>query len=113
MFAARWRQRAKPRSESARRSRVYRPQVEVLEDRRLLSGYTVNDPGLTGDGDVSDGICDTGNADAGFTGKCTLLAAAATVNHDGGGTITLGVDVPYEADFGVSVTIDGGGFSTG
>ena len=95
MFAARWRQRAKPRSESARRSRVYRPQVEVLEDRRLLSGYTVNDPGLTGDGDVSDGICDTGNGStACIVAKFKHIMATGTVGAGvGAGTGNKAVGV--------------------
>ena len=43
----------------------------VQADRIL----TVNSTGDDEDGDISDGICDTGNARRGFTGSCTLRAA--------------------------------------
>lgn len=41
---------------------------------------TVNSPLDLSDGNVNDGICDTGNATIGFTGICTLRAAIQTAN---------------------------------
>ena len=40
--------------------------------------FTVNQPFDTEDGDLADGICDTGNGTDGFTGVCTLRAALVT-----------------------------------
>lgn len=42
--------------------------------------FTVNSPLDLSDGNVNDGVCDTGNATIGFTGICTLRAAIQTAN---------------------------------
>jgi parallel beta-helix repeat protein len=52
----------------------------VLEERRLLATFTVNSLGSEPDGDLTDGRCDTGNAQKGFTGLCTLTAALQNSN---------------------------------
>lgn len=59
--------------------------MEALENRRMLATITVNSSdGSARDGDPSDSVCDTGNADSGFTGICTLRAAAAHANSSPG-----------------------------
>jgi hypothetical protein len=47
------------------------------------NSFVVNDSGNDNDGDVTDGICDTGNKIAGYTGRCTLAAAIEQANYNG------------------------------
>lgn len=56
-----------------------------LRERESFGGNEVNVPTDQPDGDVMDGICDTGNATIGYTGLCTLRALIQTVNATGGG----------------------------
>ncbi len=96
--------------------------VELHADSVLLQqsqnaiggGFVVNNSGNAGDGDVTDGICDTGNHVAGFTGICTLNAAiqqanfnnvATTITFDPSVvTITPGNVLPNVT---VPITVDG------
>jgi len=86
-----------------------------LEDRRLLAGFTVNSLGDQSDGDLADGICDTGNAQNGFTGLRTLRAALEnaeltaaldTISFQLSGTINVNSFLPLAA-LRAPVTIDG------
>ncbi|NUL81804.1 MAG: hypothetical protein HUU60_03655 [Armatimonadetes bacterium] len=47
---------------------------------RTMATFTVNLLLDLPDGDITDGICDTGNATSGFTGVCTLRAAIMQIN---------------------------------
>lgn len=62
----------------SKRSSSHRLFMEQLESRRMLATIIVNSSdGAANDGDSSDGRCDTGNVTVGFTGVCTLRAAAS------------------------------------
>jgi CSLREA domain-containing protein len=74
------------------------PELAVLADDRptpalvfeaLLGGSLVNTTADAADGDVQDGMCDTGSA-PNFTGLCTLRAAIQTHNAFGGGITFAG-----------------------
>jgi CSLREA domain-containing protein/uncharacterized repeat protein (TIGR01451 family) len=63
----------------------------------LRATFTVNTTIDDGDGDTDDGICDTGNADDGFTGLCTLRAAWQTADASAGADVIafdLGAGIP-------------------
>jgi CSLREA domain-containing protein len=91
-----WRNGTRPQSRSSLKHRkrscpFFRPLLEELEKRTLLSTYVVNSIGDAPDGDVTDGIADTGDAKNGYTGICTLRAAILQANYDGGGTILFSI----------------------
>jgi hypothetical protein len=85
-------------------------------DGPCTATFTVNNAGDVDDGDVSDGLCDTGTAMSGHTGVCTLRAAITQANwltgHDtiafglgsGARTIAPTDSLPVITD---SVAIDG------
>ncbi len=85
----------------------------ILTD--AFANFVVNNTGDESDGDVEDGICDTGsNAVDGFTGICTLRAAIQQANHDPGlDSITFSIGAGsvispgYDLWAGYPVTIDG------
>lgn len=59
--------------------------------------FTVNTTADDSDGDTDDGICDTGNADDGFTGLCTLRAAWQQADASAGADVIafdLGAGIP-------------------
>ncbi|HBE70105.1 MAG TPA: hypothetical protein DDW52_18310, partial [Planctomycetaceae bacterium] len=110
IFAMSRRYRSRRISARSRKIRQRRLRLETLEDRRLLATFAVNSTAFELDGNVTDGICDTGSnradTDPPFikTGICTLAAAAMQADespsHD---TITFG-----EIGGGASPTIDVG-----
>src|SRR2546421_4634845 len=85
----------------------FRPAVELLETRRVLSGYAVNTAGDLGDFDLGDGVADSDPDLPGL--QTTFEAALDQAGSDGGGTISLDISVssdrPYVLD--VPLTIDG------
>jgi CSLREA domain-containing protein len=123
-----WRRWFPRRSLPSRKSRSFRPLLEVLEDRRLLAAFVVNSAGDDPDGNYlapyNDHIGDTGHSPLfdsdgsliGFTpfsGLCTLRAAIQQANADGvPATITFdpGVTTIFTAGLPiitVPVVIDG------
>lgn len=80
-----------------------------------LTTFTVNNTGDESDGDTGDGICDTGNAEDGFTGICTFRAATQQANATPGmDTIVFAIGSGHKTitatwDYSISeaVTING------
>ncbi len=86
----------------------FRPQVERLESRQVLNA-TVDVDGSAPDTDLTDGVADIGD------GRCSLTAAIAQLNYNGGGTITIATNLEqagFLPSITVPMTIDGGGHST-
>ncbi|HMB90261.1 MAG TPA: right-handed parallel beta-helix repeat-containing protein [Rhodothermales bacterium] len=70
----------------------------------IRATFTVNTTIDASDGDTEDGICDTGNADEGFTGLCTLRAAWQQADASAGADVIvfdLGAGIP-------TITLDSG-----
>lgn len=102
----RWLSEPSRRPGKHRRTRQFRPQIDPLEDRCLLSTYVVNSIGDEPDGNYglyNDHVADTGHTpqfDSGgnligftpYTGVCTLRAAIQQANADG---------VPAVIDFAI------------
>ncbi|HVS64072.1 MAG TPA: right-handed parallel beta-helix repeat-containing protein [Thermoanaerobaculia bacterium] len=84
-------------------------------------GIAVNSNGDDADGDVGDGVCDTGSLSGGFTGLCTLRAAIQEHNTGGfGRPIVVGTSpaMPIQPLSGlpaitVPVDLSGGGVIDG
>jgi parallel beta-helix repeat protein len=80
-----------------------------------VNTFVVNSTDVTRDGDIYDGICDTGSQQSGFTGICTLTAAAANAEQRAGADaihFSIGSGAKTIADapilpFGEAVTING------
>ena len=80
-----------------------------------MNTYVVNNTGIERDGNIYDGICDTGNEEIGFTGICTLTAAVANATQSSGADaihFSIGSGVKTIADapilpFSEAVTING------
>jgi parallel beta-helix repeat protein len=70
------------------------PIIEIPDDE---PSDVVNTPLPGNDGDISDCICDTGNAMVGFTKLCTLRAAIQTHNHEDCGN-PIGFAGPFQGE---------------
>ncbi len=49
-----------------------------------MNTYVVNSTGIERDGNIYDGLCDTGHEEIGFTGICTFTAAMANATQSSG-----------------------------
>jgi hypothetical protein len=75
-----------------------------------MATFTVNATSDQSDGDTDDNICDTGNADDGYTGICTLRAAIEQANASPGADkiqFNLGSGTPTISPGGSLPTISG------
>ncbi|MBY0527249.1 MAG: hypothetical protein K2R98_27890 [Gemmataceae bacterium] len=101
----RWQRRHRPAASAVRRYRAFRPTLELLEERTLLSAYTVNS------------LADTG-AGGSFNGDLRYALANAvsgdTIDFSVSGTISLTSALPtISQDITITgpggLTVDGGG----
>ena len=103
--------------------RLSKLRIEPLEERRMLATFAVNSIATDFDGNLTDGICDTGSNRADTeppfikTGICTLAAAMMQADHAPSRDVITFGDIPGDesptipVDRGLSVlhpvTVDG------